>query len=75
MSCGVSLFGTRNCSSYAAPSQHVVKGFFELLAEAWVNNRVDAAVEVTQPESYLKDGFRGLTRWEDRPWKRGKKLY
>lgn len=52
-------------SSQATATQHIVKSFLELLAEAWVDDRVDAAVEVTQPEGYLKDGFRGLTGWED----------
>lgn len=42
-----------------------MEGFLELPAEAWVDNGVNAAVEVTQPEGYLKDGFRRLTGWED----------
>lgn len=43
-----------------------MEGFLELPVEAWVDNGVNAAVEVTQPEGYLKDGFRRLTGWEDR---------
>lgn len=42
-----------------------MEGFLELPAEAWVDNGVNTTVEVTQPEGYLKDGFRRLTGWED----------
>lgn len=45
--------------------QDIVEGFLELLAEAWVDNGVNAAVEVTQPEGDLKYGFRWFTGWED----------
>lgn len=46
-----------------------MEGFLELPAEAWVDNGVNAAVEVTQPEGYFKDGFRRLTGWEDGSWR------
>lgn len=42
-----------------------MEGFLEFLAEARIDNGVDATVEVTQPEGYLKDGLRRLTGWED----------
>lgn len=42
-----------------------MEGFLEFPAEAWVDNRVNAAVEVAQPEGNLKDGFRRLTGWKD----------
>jgi len=53
-------FGRWHPCSQAMPTQHIVEGFFELLAEAWVDNGVNTAVEVTQPKGYFKDGFRGL---------------
>lgn len=52
-------------SSQAATTEHIVKGFLELPAEAGVDNGVNAAVEVTQPEGDLKDGFRRLAGRED----------
>lgn len=58
-------FGSRRTGSQAVTMEHVVEGFLELLAEARVDDGVDAAVEVTQPEGYFKDGFRGLTGRED----------
>lgn len=58
-------FSSWHPSSQATTTEHIVEGCLELLAEAWVDNGVNAAVEVTQPEGYLKDGFRRLTGWED----------
>lgn len=52
-------------SSQAATTEHIVEGFLELPAEAGVDNGVNAAVEVTQPEGDLKDGFRRLAGRED----------
>lgn len=49
--------------------ENTEEGFLELLAEAWVDHGVNAAVEVTQPEGYFKDGFRRLTGWEDGTWR------
>lgn len=46
-----------------------MEGSLELLAEAWVDNGVNAAVEVAEPEGYFKDGFRRLTGREDGAWK------
>lgn len=42
-----------------------MEGFLELLAGTGVDYGVNAAVQVTQPESYLKDGFRRLPGWKD----------
>ena len=56
-------------SSQAASAENIVEGLLELLTEAWVDNGVNAAVEVPQPEGYFKDGFRGLTGWEDGSWR------
>lgn len=51
--------------SQAATAEHTVEGFLELLAGARVDYGVNAAVQVTQPESYLEDGFRRLPGRED----------
>lgn len=40
----------------------MLEGPVELLAEAGVDDGVDAAVEVAQPKDHLEDGFRGLQR-------------
>lgn len=61
-----------NPRSQAVSTQHVAEGSFELLTEARVDDGVNAAVEVTQPEGYLEDGFRRLTGWKNRSWKRQK---
>lgn len=53
-------------SFQAAAAEHIVEGCLELPTEAWVDNGVNAAVEVTQPEGYFKDGFRGFIGWENR---------
>lgn len=63
-------FGRGNSGPQTAAVQHVVKGSFKLLAETRVDDGVNAAVEVAQPEGYLKDGFRRLTGREDGSWKR-----
>lgn len=59
-------FGGQTPGSQAASTEHVVEGLLELPAEARVDNGVDAAVEVSQPEGYFKDGFRRLAGREDR---------
>lgn len=58
-------FGRWQPSSQAASAEHVVEGFLELPAEAWVDDRVDTTVEVSQPEGDLEDGFRRLAGRED----------
>lgn len=50
--------------SEAASMQNVEEGPLELLAEAGIDNGVDTAVEVAQPEGDLKDGVRWPVRWE-----------
>lgn len=69
--CGcVSLcFGARGASSQTVTSEHAVEGFLELPAETRVDYGINAAVEVTQPEGYLKDGLRWFTGWEDGSWR------
>lgn len=67
---GVSLgFGSRWSGSPALGVENAGKGFLELAAEARVDDGVNAAVEVAQPEGYLKNGVRRLAGWEDRAWK------
>lgn len=63
-------FGSRWRGSPAPGAENAGKGFLELAAEARVDDRVDAAVEVAQPEGYLKNGVRRLAGWEDRAWKK-----
>lgn len=48
-------------------TKHAVEGSLELLAGARVDYGIDAAVEVTQPEGDLKDGFWRLPGGEDGP--------
>lgn len=48
---------SRRPASQAASTEHAVEGLLELLAGARVDDGIDAAVEVTQPEGNLKDGF------------------
>lgn len=48
---------SRRPGSQAAPTEHAVEGLLELLAGARVDDGIDAAVQVTQPEGNLKDGF------------------
>lgn len=38
-------------------SENVMEGLLKLLTEAGVDDGVDAAVEVAQPEGDFKDGF------------------
>lgn len=57
-------FGAPAPLSETASMQNVEEGPLELLAEAGIDNRVDTAVEVAQPEGDLKDGVRWPVRWE-----------
>lgn len=61
--------GSRWSGSPALGVENAGKGFLELPAEAGVDDGVDAAVEVAQPEGDLKNGVRRLAGWEDRAWK------
>lgn len=45
--------------------QNVLESFLELLAEAGVDDGVEAAVEVTQPEGDFEHSLRGPVGWED----------
>lgn len=67
---GVSL-GYHSWWSSSPPlgAENAGKGFLELPAEARVDDGVDAAIEVAQPEGYLKNGVRRLAGREDRAWK------
>lgn len=60
--------------SPALAAENAGKGFLELTAEAGIDDGVDAAVEVAQPEAYLKNGLRGFIGWEDRAWKINKHM-
>lgn len=67
---GVSLgFDSQRGGSLALGVENAGKGFLELPAKARVDDGVDAAVEIAQPEGYLKNGVRRLAGWEDRAWK------
>lgn len=54
--------------SQALASENAGEGLLELAAEAGVDDGVDAAVEVAQPEGDLKNGVGRLTGREDRAW-------
>lgn len=67
---GVSLgFDSQRGGSPALCVENAGKGFLELPAKARVDDGVDAAVEIAQPEGYLKNGVRRFAGWEDRAWK------
>lgn len=68
-------FDSRGTGSPALAAEHAGEGFLELTAEAGIDDRVDAAVEVAQPEGYLKNGLRRFTGWEDRAWKINKHTF
>jgi hypothetical protein len=40
------------------------------LTGAWVDDGVDAAVQVSEPKYYFKNCFWGLEIREERPWKK-----
>lgn len=62
-------YDSRGSGSPALAAEHAGKGFLELTAEAGIDDGVDAAVEVAQPEAYLKNGLRRFIGREDRAWK------
>lgn len=49
----------------AAAMENILEGLLVLLAKARVDDGVEAAVEVTQPESNFEDSVRGSVRWEN----------
>lgn len=53
-------------SAEAAAMENVLEGLLVLLAKARVDDGVEAAVEVAQPESNFEDSVRGSVRWENR---------
>lgn len=61
----VQRVGRRRSLAEAARTQHTQEGFLKLLTGAGVDDGVDAAVEIAQPERYLEDCVRGSVRWED----------
>lgn len=42
-------------TAQTASTQYTQKGFLKLLAGAWIDDRVDTAVEVPQPEGDFED--------------------
>lgn len=68
---GVSVgLDSRWTGSPALAAENAGESFLELAAEARVDDGVDAAVEVAQPEGYLKNSVRRLIGREDGAWKR-----
>lgn len=53
-------------SPEATPMKNVLEGLLVLLAKARVDDGVEAAVEVAQPESDFENSVRGFVRWENR---------
>lgn len=52
-------------SAEAVATENVLEGLLELLTEARVDDGVEAAVEVAQPESNFEDSVRGSVGWEN----------